>query len=290
MRCASPTVLFLLAAVVTASAGCYRLRGSSGGGETAFRPPRPVDARDVAVPAGYRVEAVATGYADLTGRFDFEEFTGDWLANRAAADPVGPTARGLRQDEVPLVLAAEGLEILTRRPPFAITTQLLLRPRNPTVSVTFGRDGLVRRYGDLYRLTLDQLMNLERMGQRSSEKLVEGLAASKDRGLAGLLKAIRQEYPHLLTQCVETSGTDGEALMEPDADDSDGITVTDFRIPAVVTRRAETTLQMRSGQTFAIGWIARLPTEDAPGLGGIPLQDVDLVAGPMLDAYPRDLG
>jgi hypothetical protein len=43
------------------------------------------------------------------------------------------------------VLAAEGLEILTRQPRFAITTQLLRKPRNPTVSVTFGRDGLVQR-------------------------------------------------------------------------------------------------------------------------------------------------
>jgi len=49
---------------------------------------------------------------------------------------------------------------------------------------------LVRRYGDLYRLTLDSLMNLERMGQKSSENLLAGVEASKGRGLARLLNAL----------------------------------------------------------------------------------------------------
>jgi DNA ligase (NAD+) len=51
-------------------------------------------------------------------------------------------------------------------------------------------DGLVRSFGDVYRLTLDQLTNLERMGKKSSENLLEGIAASKNRGLARLLNAL----------------------------------------------------------------------------------------------------
>lgn len=51
-------------------------------------------------------------------------------------------------------------------------------------------DGLVKGYGDLYRLTVEQLMNLDRMGQRSSEKLVESIQASTQRGLARLLNAL----------------------------------------------------------------------------------------------------
>ena len=50
--------------------------------------------------------------------------------------------------------------------------------------------GLVRRYGDLYRLNLEQLANLERMGEKSSENLLAGIAASKTRGLARLLGAL----------------------------------------------------------------------------------------------------
>lgn len=50
--------------------------------------------------------------------------------------------------------------------------------------------GLVKTYADLYRLTNDQVMKLERMGQRSSDKLLEGIAASKERGMARLLTAL----------------------------------------------------------------------------------------------------
>jgi DNA ligase (NAD+) len=50
--------------------------------------------------------------------------------------------------------------------------------------------GLVASCGDLYRLTLDGLMSLERMGRKSSENVLAGIASSKDRGLARLLNAL----------------------------------------------------------------------------------------------------
>jgi len=50
--------------------------------------------------------------------------------------------------------------------------------------------GLVRSYADLYRLALEPLVALERMGKKSSENLLAGIAASKDRGLARLLAAL----------------------------------------------------------------------------------------------------
>jgi DNA ligase (NAD+) len=49
---------------------------------------------------------------------------------------------------------------------------------------------LVLRYGDLYRLTAEQLTDLERMGKKSSENLVAAIEASKTRGLARLLNAL----------------------------------------------------------------------------------------------------
>lgn len=50
--------------------------------------------------------------------------------------------------------------------------------------------GLVHRFGDLYRLTFDQIVALERMGKRSAENLLAGIAASKSRGLARVLNAL----------------------------------------------------------------------------------------------------
>jgi DNA ligase (NAD+) len=50
--------------------------------------------------------------------------------------------------------------------------------------------GLVRGVGDLYRLSLDNLGDLERMGKKSSENLLAAIAESKTRGLARLLNAL----------------------------------------------------------------------------------------------------
>ena len=50
--------------------------------------------------------------------------------------------------------------------------------------------GLVKSYGDLYRLSGEQLLTLERMGKKSSENLLAGVESSKDRGLARLLNAL----------------------------------------------------------------------------------------------------
>jgi DNA ligase (NAD+) len=50
--------------------------------------------------------------------------------------------------------------------------------------------GLVATYGDLYRLRIEDLEVLERMGRRSAEKLVAQIEASKERGLARLLNAL----------------------------------------------------------------------------------------------------
>ncbi len=49
---------------------------------------------------------------------------------------------------------------------------------------------LVESYGDLYRLTADKLLELERMGRKSAENLLEGIEASKGRGLARVLNAL----------------------------------------------------------------------------------------------------
>jgi DNA ligase (NAD+) len=50
--------------------------------------------------------------------------------------------------------------------------------------------GLVKGFGDLYRLDQKKLLDLERMGQKSAENLLGQIEASKDRGLARLLNAL----------------------------------------------------------------------------------------------------
>jgi DNA ligase (NAD+) len=50
--------------------------------------------------------------------------------------------------------------------------------------------GLVKGLPDLYRLTAEQLEELERMGEKSAQNLLEQIAASKARGLARLLAGL----------------------------------------------------------------------------------------------------
>jgi DNA ligase (NAD+) len=56
-------------------------------------------------------------------------------------------------------------------------------------------EGLVQSLPDLYRLALPQLVELERMGQKSSQNLLDGIAASKQRGLARVLTGLA--IPHV---------------------------------------------------------------------------------------------
>ncbi len=59
--------------------------------------------------------------------------------------------------------------------------------------------GLVRSLPDIYRLTADQLVELERMGKKSAQNLLDGIAASKERGLTRVLTGltIRQVGEHV---------------------------------------------------------------------------------------------
>jgi DNA ligase (NAD+) len=50
--------------------------------------------------------------------------------------------------------------------------------------------GLVRTFGDLYRLKKEQLVELERMGEKSADNLLKGIQESKHRGLARVLNAL----------------------------------------------------------------------------------------------------
>ncbi len=52
------------------------------------------------------------------------------------------------------------------------------------------KSGLVKKVTDLYRLTEEQVLTLERMGKKSAQNLLNGIEASKNRGLGRLLSAL----------------------------------------------------------------------------------------------------
>jgi DNA ligase (NAD+) len=71
----------------------------------------------------------------------------------------------------------------------------------------------------LYRVTLDQLVALERMGKKSAQNLLDGIAASKDRGLGRLLTGLA--IPHVgdsVADLLANEFGDIDALMNADVD------------------------------------------------------------------------
>lgn len=60
----------------------------------------------------------------------------------------------------------------------------------PAIVEQLVEKGLVRDPADLYELKLDQLIELERMGEKSAQNLVDGIAASKKRPLHKLLAGL----------------------------------------------------------------------------------------------------
>jgi DNA ligase (NAD+) len=79
--------------------------------------------------------------------------------------------------------------------------------------------GAVKSYGDLYQLDLKTLVDLERMGRKSSENLLEGIEKSKSRGLARLLNAlsIRHVGTRVATVLADHFGS-MQLLREADVD------------------------------------------------------------------------
>jgi glucose/arabinose dehydrogenase len=59
--------LQLLSLAILFASGCIALLPSNGGGKTSFRPPRQINASDIALPPGYRIEAVADGLTFPSG-------------------------------------------------------------------------------------------------------------------------------------------------------------------------------------------------------------------------------
>jgi DNA ligase (NAD+) len=79
--------------------------------------------------------------------------------------------------------------------------------------------GLVNSIPDLYRLTLDGLIALERMGKKSAQNLLDGIAASKDRGLGRLLAGLA--IPHVGDSVADLLASEFEsidALMDASAE------------------------------------------------------------------------
>jgi len=73
---------------------------------------------------------------------------------------------------------------------FAGRNQMDIAHLGPALIDQLVATGLVKHFADLYTLTVEPLMSLERMGEQSARNVVDAIAASKDRGLARVLAGL----------------------------------------------------------------------------------------------------
>ena len=81
-------------------------------------------------------------------------------------------------------------QIAKRVEGFARRTRMEIDGLGREVAVQLVDSGLVRSVADLYRLTKKQLLTLEKFADTKAQNLLDGVAASKNRGLARLLAAL----------------------------------------------------------------------------------------------------
>jgi DNA ligase (NAD+) len=73
---------------------------------------------------------------------------------------------------------------------FARRTRMDIEGLGREVAIQLVESELVKSIPDLYRLTKKQLLTLEKFADTKAQKLLDGIAASKNRGLARLLPAL----------------------------------------------------------------------------------------------------
>jgi DNA ligase (NAD+) len=151
--------------------------------------------------------------------------------------------------------------------------------------------GLVRSIPDVYRLKLDQLLELERMGKKSAQNLLEGVADSKGRGLMRVLTGLG--ILHVGEHVAELLATEFGSMDELMNASVDRLT----RVPGIGPERAESIHKFFHSETGrkVIEDLRSLDvklTEDArpkpPAKGAANLSGKTFVITGTLEHYGRD--
>jgi DNA ligase (NAD+) len=151
--------------------------------------------------------------------------------------------------------------------------------------------GLVHSIPDLYRLTLEQLLELERMGKKSAQNLLEGIAASKGRGLARLLAGLSIRHVGVsVAELLAREFPSMDALMKAPAERLSQVS----GIGPVLAKSIHHFFQSTAGKKTIedLRTLGLKMTEDAPpsaaALGGTDLTGKTFVVTGTLERYSRD--
>jgi DNA ligase (NAD+) len=148
---------------------------------------------------------------------------------------------------------------------------------------------LVKSYGDLYALTKEQLVELERFGEKSADNLLEGLQQSKTRGLARVLNglSIRHVGARVATVLAENFG-DVEPLQRASVEELALIE----DVGPVIARSVYEFLQSDSGRAvieeLRAAGVSLRASSDTRRRGEGPLAGKTIVVTGTLVHYTRD--
>ena len=149
--------------------------------------------------------------------------------------------------------------------------------------------GLVHSCGDLYRLDARMLTRLERMGEKSARNLVEGIEASKDRGLARVLNALSIRHVGARVAAVLAEHFESmDALIAASVDDLSQIN----EIGPIIARSVYDFLHSEAGGKIvndlrSVGVKMEMERSEA-GPGGRPFEGKTFVVTGTLQKYTRD--
>jgi DNA ligase (NAD+) len=151
--------------------------------------------------------------------------------------------------------------------------------------------GLVKSIPDLYRLTLDQLIDLERMGKKSAQNLLDGIQDSKQRGLARVLTGLAiQHVGDSVADLVAREFPDIDSLMHATEDRLSRVEGIGPVLAKSIASYFASPLGMKTVEALK-GYGVKLTEDKKPSptqLGGVDLTGKTFVVTGTLEKYSRE--
>lgn len=150
------------------------------------------------------------------------------------------------------------------------------------------QQGLITSVGDVYRLTQAQVESLPRMGSKSAKNLMDGIAASKTRGLAAVLNAMSiRHVGQRVAQILARKYLSLDKLCEASVDELSRVP----EVGQVIAASVHKYLHSASGQQLiadmkAVGVVLEQPEEVASG--NRRFEGMTIVVTGKLQRYTRD--
>ncbi len=173
---------------------------------------------------------------------------------------------------------------------YAGRNQMDIEGLGPAVVDQLVSKGLVEHLGDLYSLRNDQLITLERMGERSAKNLLEAIEASKKRGLERLIAALGVRHVgHRAAEVLSQRFGNIESLAKARAE---GLTKVD-EIGPVIAESIHSFLHSDAGgevlRRLKAAGVSMSASEPAPAAGGKrPLIGMTVVVTGILEFFTRN--